>query len=195
MKLVFVDNLLLDMSGQPESVSLNPHLGLLSLIAVAEGCGHSAVLYDPKLQLSRDELALDETLYRACATQILELSPNIVGFTSLGCNFICTLKIAEYINQFDPNVQIILGGPHATILHREILERFPVFDLVVRHEGEVPLQKTPVGPRLYWRSARRSWHFVSESATALNRYCRKHRRADGRRPRSTAIPRFSCLSN
>jgi radical SAM superfamily enzyme YgiQ (UPF0313 family) len=38
-----------------------------------------------------------------------------------------------------PDLPVLLGGPHATILHREILERFRSFDLVVRNEAEQTL--------------------------------------------------------
>ena len=35
----------------------------------------------------------------------------------------------------------MLGGPHATILHREILAAFPAFDIVVRNEAELSINK------------------------------------------------------
>jgi hypothetical protein len=56
--------------------------------------------------------------------------------TSLGCNFICTLKIAREVRRARPDIPILLGGPHASILDREILERFDQFDLIVRGEAE-----------------------------------------------------------
>ena len=55
MRLVLVDNLLLE-DGRGENLYLQPHLGLISLIAVARGAGHSAVLYDPKLGVARGDL-------------------------------------------------------------------------------------------------------------------------------------------
>ena len=56
----------------------------------------------------------------------------------------------------------MLGGPHATMLARPILERYPVFDVVVRHEAEPTLGaaldglaehgiSTPV-PGMTWRA-------------------------------------------
>ena len=86
--------------------------------------------------MGRGALAVDEELYRRIAAQIFELKPDVVGFTSLGCNFICTAKTAAYIRQWQPDLPILLGGPHATVLDRSVLEHFPQFDVIVRNEGE-----------------------------------------------------------
>ena len=136
MRVVFVDNLLYEDAGGMRRYVLQPHLGLISLIAVVERGGHEGLLYDPKVEIRRGRLQLDHSLYRAMAKQILALRPDAVGFTSLGCNFICTLKVAQYIKQNEPDLPILLGGPHATILDEVILERFTCFDTIVRHEAE-----------------------------------------------------------
>ncbi|HEU5322898.1 MAG TPA: radical SAM protein, partial [Methylomirabilota bacterium] len=139
MKLVFVDNLLLELRDGAYQYDLQPHLGLISLIAVAERAGHEGALYDPKLRLFRGERRLDASLYRRIADDLLETDADVIGFTSLGCNFICTAKIAAHVRAGRPALPILLGGPHATILDRPILERFPQFDVVVRHEAELTL--------------------------------------------------------
>src|ERR1017187_5995194 len=139
MKIVFVDNLLLDFRDVKYQFDLQPHLGLVSLVATAEIAGHKALLYDPKLDLSNGELRLDHFLYRNIASRILALAPDVVGLTSLGCNFICTAKIAKHLKALRPDLPILLGGPHATILDKQILNRFPEFDVIVRHEAEATL--------------------------------------------------------
>ncbi len=138
MRLILVDNLLLE-EGRADNLYLQPHLGLISLVAVARGAGHNATLYDPKLELARGHIQLGTSLYREIADRLLREEPDAVGFTSLGCNFICTLKIAQYLKARSPLLPILLGGPHATILDREILSRFPSFDLIVRNEAELTL--------------------------------------------------------
>src|SRR5713101_3189933 len=100
MQIVFVDNLLIDGSSWSRKVDMQPHLGLLSLIATAEGAGHDCRLYNPKLAVAGG-LRLDETLYEALADEILQLSPQVVGFTALGCNFICVLQVATCIKRRD----------------------------------------------------------------------------------------------
>jgi radical SAM superfamily enzyme YgiQ (UPF0313 family) len=136
MRAVFVDNLLFEQYGGAYHFDLQPHLGLLSLVAVIEEAGHQGVLYDPKTALADGRLVLDHTLYRRMAMQILERAPDVVGFTSLGCNFICTVKVAAHVRRLAPDVPLLLGGPHASILDRETLERWPQFDAVVRGEAE-----------------------------------------------------------
>ena len=53
MRVLFVDNLLIEHNESGPRFDLQPHLGLLSLLAVAESGGHEALLYDPKLELTR----------------------------------------------------------------------------------------------------------------------------------------------
>ena len=136
MRTVFVDNLLFEDAEGIRRYVLQPHLGLISLISVLESDGHEAFLYDPKVEIARGALQLDEWLYRKMAAQILEKNPDVVGFTSLGCNFICTVKVAAYIRQSAPEIPILLGGPHATVLDRVIMHSFPQFDVIVRNEAE-----------------------------------------------------------
>jgi radical SAM superfamily enzyme YgiQ (UPF0313 family) len=152
MRIVFVDNLLLENANGLTQYVLQPHLGLISLIAVAEACGHEALLYDPKLALWRGELMLDESLYHDAAKQILAMQPDAVGMTSLGCNFICTVKIAAYLKDWVPDLPIMLGGPHASVLDRQIATKFPQFDVIVRNEAEVKLPSVlrALGTRSFW---------------------------------------------
>src|SRR5713101_8693949 len=108
MRIVFVDNLLLERNGGICDYVLQPHLGLISLIAVVESAGHDGELYDPKLAVAKGELALDDSLYREIAHDILRCKPDAVGMTSLGCNFICTMKVASYLRVKCPELPILL---------------------------------------------------------------------------------------
>jgi radical SAM superfamily enzyme YgiQ (UPF0313 family) len=136
MKLVFVDNLLLELRDGAFELYKQPHLGLISLAAVAESGGHNVAIYDPKRELENRRLTLDDSLYRQIAEHVLIMAPDVVGLTSLGCNFICTAKIAAYLKLQRPDLPILLGGPHATILDRAILHKFRQFDAIVRNEAE-----------------------------------------------------------
>ena len=136
MRVVLVDNLLIEQNGDRVETVLQPHLGLISLLAVLERAGHDCALYDPKLALAEGQLSLESGLYAAIARHILELRPDVVGLTSLGCNFICTLRVALHLRELKPGLKLMLGGPHATILDRAILARYPVFDVILRHEAE-----------------------------------------------------------
>jgi len=136
MRLLLVDNLLLSGKAGSRSLDVHPHLGLMSLVAVAEAGGHHAEIFDPKHAVASGLVPRDASLYLRLAESIAALSPEAVGFTTLGCSFLVVVKIARYLKRMLPGVPILLGGPHATILHREILEGFDSFDVVVRNEAE-----------------------------------------------------------
>jgi len=135
MRIVLVDNLLIPDLGVP-AMDVHPHLGLISLAAVAHEGGHRATIFDPKWRIAKGDLRYDPNLYSQAADRILAEDPEVVGFTTLGCSFIFSLKVARYLKRRCPDLPILLGGPHATILHQRLLERFPEFDVVVRHEAE-----------------------------------------------------------
>ena len=135
MRIALIDNLLLP-RGDLLSIDTQPHLGLISLASVLRCANHQVHLIDPKLKIKSGDVIWDRDLYRVFAKLIVDLSPDVVGFTTLGCSFIFTLKVARHVKQMLPGVRIILGGPHSTILGREILSRFDWIDLVVRHEAE-----------------------------------------------------------
>lgn len=139
MRVTFVDNLLVTHAGDEAHYDLQPHLGLLSLIAAAQHADHACRLVDPKLELHAGRLSLEAGLYQRLATAILDTAPDVVGLTSLGCNFACTVQVARCLKHERPDLPVLLGGPHASILDRAILSRFPEFDAIVRHEGELVL--------------------------------------------------------
>jgi radical SAM superfamily enzyme YgiQ (UPF0313 family) len=136
MKIVFVQNFLLDNSGLPSDDILYPHLGLISLIAEIEKSRHVPLLYDPMLELQKGHLALDSSIYDDVAKQLLQTEPAAVGLTALGCNFIAVVKIARRIKEHRPETLILLGGPHPTVLESPIMTKFTDFDVLVRGEAE-----------------------------------------------------------
>ncbi|HEV7878742.1 B12-binding domain-containing radical SAM protein [Bradyrhizobium sp.] len=136
MRLTLVDNLLYESSYSVRKDDLQPHLGLMSLAAMVGEGGHQPTIYDPKWEVFQGRVTLDGSLYENVAHNILRTTPQAVGFTALGCNFHCVVKIARHLKHLEPELPILLGGPHATILHEEILTRFAEFDIVVRNEAE-----------------------------------------------------------
>lgn len=163
MNLVLVDNLVMPDEGSLEFLDVHPHLGLLALAAVAEPHGHTVQIIDPKRLIKSGKLAYDATLYQLAAKKILDQRPEAVGFTALGCSFLFALNVAALLKTREPELPILLGGPHATMLHRQILERFPQFDIIVRYEADeifpAVLQNLETRdfaaiPGLSWRGAR-----------------------------------------
>lgn len=136
MRLLLVDNLLFAGSVEAPRFDPQPHLGLMSLVAVARSAGFEAAILNPRQLLEDGELALNEGVYAALAEKISDAAPDVVGFTALGCNIHCVVQTAQAFRRLTPDCPILLGGPHATILHRELLSAFACFDLVARHEAE-----------------------------------------------------------
>jgi radical SAM superfamily enzyme YgiQ (UPF0313 family) len=136
MKLVLVDNLVFPDEGSLAMLDVHPHLGLLALAAVAEADGHEVQIYDPKRLIRAGTLPYDATMYERAARDLLALEPRAVGFTTLGASFLFALNVAAALKRHEPDLPILLGGPHATMLDRPILERFSQFDVVVRHEAD-----------------------------------------------------------
>jgi radical SAM superfamily enzyme YgiQ (UPF0313 family) len=79
-------------------------------------------------------LSYDATLYERVTEELLAQRPDAVGFTALGCSFLFAINVAGLLKRRTPDLPVLLGGPHATMLHHQILERFPQFDVIARHE-------------------------------------------------------------
>jgi len=57
------------------------------------------------------------------------------------------LDVARLCKQLYPEVPVLLGGITASIFAREILERFPEVDFIIRGDAEVPLLRLMAGDR------------------------------------------------
>lgn len=136
MRVVLVDNFIMPDGLDPSLFDVHPHLGLASIAAVAQRESHSVSIYDPKREVRFGRHSYDGNLYDAVANDLMRQSPEAVGFTTLGCSFLFAVNVAARLKRKLPDLPIMLGGPHATMLSREILEAYPQFDLVVRHEAE-----------------------------------------------------------
>jgi radical SAM superfamily enzyme YgiQ (UPF0313 family) len=71
------------------------------------------------------------------------LSSDVVGISAITRTASQSFELARKIKKANPNVKVILGGPHPTALPRESLE---FGDIVVTHEGDFTLPE--VGRRL-----------------------------------------------
>jgi len=75
-------------------------------------------------------------LWQEILNEIKAYSPDIIGFT---INFTMTAKIverlADMVKAWNPDVKIVIGGPHVTILP-ELTLRHKSFDYAIEYEGE-----------------------------------------------------------
>lgn len=66
---------------------------------------------------------------------IKSLDADIVGISITGANYDCALEIAEEAKR--RGAKVIVGGPQATVKHRQILANRDCIDAVVRGDGEI----------------------------------------------------------
>jgi radical SAM superfamily enzyme YgiQ (UPF0313 family) len=132
--IVFVDNFFYRGNMEGGSVIINPHVGLLSLMACL---GDRAKLFDPKYFFYHGHFReASSNFFEKCANHLLETNASIIGFTAYGRSLLFPIYVSSIIKRNDKNRKILLGGPHATIMGREILKAFPAFDIVVTREAE-----------------------------------------------------------
>ena len=87
--------------------------------------------------LSLNHKTYEESL-RITNKCIEEFSPDIIGMQVLTATRISVYKLIENISRNYPGIKIILGGIHATIMYKQLIEKYP-FVIVVLGEGEVTM--------------------------------------------------------
>lgn len=106
-------------------------IGLASLHAVAEAAGHAV---RPLIANGMTRAQFIDDLTRT----IEEFSPTVVGFQMLTSMRGNVFKAIHHLRTTLPALRIILGGPHATAMANQIVEKFPEV-VVVLGESESQL--------------------------------------------------------
>jgi radical SAM superfamily enzyme YgiQ (UPF0313 family) len=107
-------------------------LGLSYIAAVLESNGFSSEIMDMNfheigMERVEEKLAYDK--------------PGIVGITSMTSNFQNALAVVKAVKLQSPGSNVVMGGVHATFMHKEILTTIPEVDIVVRYEGEFTMSE------------------------------------------------------
>jgi len=77
-------------------------------------------------------------MYYPVMQHIEHLHPDVVGLSCYVWNFEHILHVASLVKSVMPHAYIIVGGPQATVLAEEIIQRNRAIDVVVRGSGEEP---------------------------------------------------------
>lgn len=126
------------------------HQGLLMLAASAEEDGHKALVYDSDycphgnsfdhIELMNayskyvKEMELFESpIWDEIKKVIEDFDPDFIGISVLSVTQASARKVAHISKSIKPTAQIIVGGPHATLLPDSLLD---YADYIVRNEGE-----------------------------------------------------------
>ncbi|MGE4375623.1 MAG: radical SAM protein, partial [Methanoculleus sp.] len=103
-----------------------PPLGILYIAAVLEENGVGVEVID---------CAAGEIDYSGIEKRVEEIEPFLVGITSTTPLIPEALRSAEAVRRVS-DAYIVLGGPHATFMHNEILRENASIDFIVKGEGE-----------------------------------------------------------
>ena len=102
-----------------------PPMGLALIAAVLEKEGYQVIVLDANaLMIQPEEVAAFVT------------DANVVGLTAMTPTIGTAITTARHLKQANPDLTIILGGAHATLLPDETLANASEVDVLVRGEGE-----------------------------------------------------------
>ncbi|MGD9503545.1 MAG: radical SAM protein [Syntrophobacteraceae bacterium] len=106
-----------------------PNLGIASLGANIDA-GHEVYLIDLIRKRHNVRDYLQQTLQK--------IGPDLVGLSSMTWQFGTCLKLARLIKEWLPQVRIVVGGYHATLMYEEIAQMPEAqwIDYMIRGEGE-----------------------------------------------------------
>lgn len=105
-------------------------VGLCSLAAVLRAHGHDVTLAN-----------LSGGSWRAAESLLRLRRPDLIGISTFTFNRHASLRLARAARRVVPRATVVLGGPHASHVHRAILAGHPEVDFVVLGEGEDTLTR------------------------------------------------------
>lgn len=127
------------------SMSFFPPLGLAYIAGFLEKNGIEVMVIDRNVIMRKYSSEL-EAVNQLCMERIRLFSPDYVGITSTTPTYLDVKNyIAPIIKEYNSNIKIILGGPHATALTDHILRDNRNIDMVCRGEGEVTMLEIAQG--------------------------------------------------
>lgn len=109
-------------------------LGLAYVAGALEQAGHEVRIWDGQVE-GGNEAILD----LLCNIEYLHNSsglPNLIGISMLTPAYDCVKQLCRFIKVQFPDIPIVLGGPHPTVMPEETLRDIPEADYIVKGEGE-----------------------------------------------------------
>jgi radical SAM superfamily enzyme YgiQ (UPF0313 family) len=106
-----------------------PNLGIANLGANIDE-GHDVYIIDLIRKRRNVRGYLERTLHK--------INPDLVGLSSMTWQFGTCMKLARLIKQWFPEVHIVVGGYHATLMYEDIAQSHETqwIDFMIRGEGE-----------------------------------------------------------
>lgn len=82
---------------------------------------------------------LHYSVWQEVSRTIAEYDPDIVGITSKSQNFASACITAQMVKELKPTTTVIVGGPHPSLVGKEVLQECSYMDIAVKGEGELTL--------------------------------------------------------
>lgn len=115
-----------------EERGYNPPLGLLYIAAYLEKhTAHQVRILDTQVE---------KISYADLPKIIDNLSPDVVGITTMTLTLIDVLKTAQLVQATNKKIKVVLGGPHVHIFPNETINQ-PGVDFLVIGEGEISFKE------------------------------------------------------
>lgn len=110
-----------------EGLDFLPPLGLMYIAGYLEkNTNHQIEILDTQVE---------QLNYKQINEEIKKRNPDIVGITAMTFTIIDVIKTAKIVKKINPNIKIILGGPHVIIYPEETIN-IPEIDFLILGEGE-----------------------------------------------------------
>ena len=115
-----------------DAVMRIPNLGLCSIAGNLEG--HTVRVVDLVFH--------NHNIRRYIEGILKDFQPEIVGLSAMSYQYASACRVSQICREVLPEVKIVLGGYHATLMYREIGDgpHKELFDFLIRGEGESTFQ-------------------------------------------------------
>lgn len=114
--------------------TLRPKYQSLPMIGIAYIASY---LRERGVEVDILDATVQDISYEGVAEYVSYFRPHFVGSTCIAPTYQSALRHLKTIKERHPDVITMIGGSHATALHRETIERNDFVDFCVRGEGEV----------------------------------------------------------
>jgi len=113
----------------------------MPIVNIQQNIIPNGLLYIGTLLLSKkldvEVLNLSDKSLDECKKTIKEKNPDIVGISCYTFNRHTCVKLAEIVKEVNKQIKVVFGGPHSSVMHKQLLEISKNIDIVVLNEGEM----------------------------------------------------------
>lgn len=122
------------------TIGVSPPMALLYLSGYLKSKSVDCRVVDHCVERKKfGEIKPDNKYMSDIIRDIESFSPDIIGMTLFSKELSDVLVLCQVLKIRFPNIRILLGGPHPTVMPAETLEQIPFCDFVIRGEGELAM--------------------------------------------------------